>query len=193
MTEAYPLQWPDGWPREQNPQYSKFQTGLVQARNGLTRELERLGASDIIISSNAALNKNGEISARQPKIHDTGVAVYFTLHGEQRCLPCDKWVFLEDNVHALELTVGALRGLDRWGAKEMVDAAFRGFAALPPGDSSSVSSGWWTILDVSPEATLDEIESAYRRMVKIYHPDKGGNTHMFKLVVEAYNEAKTSY
>lgn len=194
MAEAFPLDWPDGWPREQNPQYSRFQTGLVDARNGVMRELELLGARDIIISTNAVLNKNGDIAARQPKIHDTGVAVYFTLHGESRCLPCDRWTRLEDNLHAIELTVGALRGLERWGASEMVDAAFRGFAALPPGDTSALSRiedhGWWTVLQVSQTATPDEIDAAYRRMAKAYHPDKGGNTHMFKVVTEAYEQAK---
>lgn len=34
MAEAFPLDWPEGWPREQNPQYSRFQTGLVDAAMG---------------------------------------------------------------------------------------------------------------------------------------------------------------
>ncbi len=189
--EAFPLQWPDGWRREQDPQYSKFQTGLVSARKGLMRQLELLGAEDVVISTNAVLNRYGEISARQPRIHDTGVAVYFTLYGEQRAIPCDKWIRLEDNVHAIELTVEALRGLDRWGAKETVDAAFRGFAALPEG-SSEVSVGWWTVLGVEATASLSEIETAYKRMAKTHHPDVGGNDEDFKQVTAAYQQARAS-
>lgn len=157
------------------------------------RQLE-LGARDVVISSNAVLNKNGEIAARQPKIHDTGVAVYFTLHGESRCVPCDRWVQLEDNVHAIELTVEALRGLDRWGASEIVDAAFRGFAASRPATRRRSVARRTT-------AGGPSSKSARRRqrrrstqpstgMVKVYHPDKGGNAHMFKVVTEAYEQAK---
>lgn len=184
MIEAYPLSWPAQWPREQDPQYSSFKTGLVQAQRQLVRELELLGATDIIISSNAQLNRYGEIAARQRRIDDTGVAVYFTLHGEQRCIPCDKWILLEDNVHAIELAVAALRGLERWGARQMVDAAFSGFAALP----ASSKTGWWVVLGVPRDATRDQIEREYRAWVKIHHPDVGGDPAQFREITEAYRE-----
>jgi len=189
--EAFPLQWPDGWHRDQNPQASKFQTGLVQARKGLMRQLDLLGAENVVISSNAVLTQDGEIAARQPKIEDTGIAVYFTLHGEHRAIPCDKWIRLEDNVHAIELTIEALRGLDRWGAKETVDAAFRGFAALPAG-TTTVQEGWWTTLEVEPTAGLVEIDAAFKRLVKVHHPDGGGNDVAFKRLMDAYRLAKAS-
>src|SRR5688500_17728679 len=115
---AYPLCWPIGWPRCQSPLYSNFKTGLAKARDGLARELDLLGARGVVVSSNAVLLRDGSIAARQPRLTDTGVAVYFTLGNEQKCIPCDKWVYLEDNVHAIALTVNALRGLERWGAKE---------------------------------------------------------------------------
>lgn len=90
MTEAYPLSWPDGWPRNHHPMASTFKTDLVRARVQLHRELELLGATGVVISSNAVLTKSGDIAARQPRMVDTGVAVYSTLRGEPRCIPCDK-------------------------------------------------------------------------------------------------------
>ncbi len=48
------------------------------------------------------------------------------------------------------------------------------------------------LLGVSPDATTDEVKSAYRRMVKVYHPDKADsfmknhNEQVIKLVNEAY-------
>ena len=184
---AYPLVWPVGWPRCQNPQYSQFKTSLAKARDGLMRELELLGARGIVISSNAALLKSGEIAGRQPRLGDTGVAAYFTLGRDQKCIPCDKWVLIEDNLRAIELTVGALRGLERWGAKEIVSAAFQGFQALP---ASTEGAAWWRLLEVAPDASEVEIEAAYRRLVKSHHPDAGGDADTFRRLTAAYQQAK---
>ncbi len=184
---AYPLDWPPQWPREQHPQSSAFKTGLVTARDGLTRQLELLGATSVVISSNAELTRDGNIAARQRRIDDTGVAAYFVLDGEERCIPCDKWIRLEDNLRALELTVEAMRGLERWGAREIVRRAFSGFAALP---ASGSGSGWWDVLGLYPEATVPEIESAYRLRARQYHPDVGGSPDEFTRLTEAYRQAK---
>jgi DnaJ-domain-containing protein 1 len=186
MIDAYPLAWPVGWPREHSPQYSSFRTPLEAARDQLFRELELLGATDVVISSNAEVSKTGYILVRQRRIDDTGVAVYFTLNGAQRCIPCDKWVLLADNVHAIELTVNALRGLERWGAKEMVNAAFAGFEALP----ESTHRPWHTVLGLSPEAANEEIDRAYKRLAKRLHPDLGGSAAAFHELQDAYQAAK---
>jgi DnaJ-class molecular chaperone len=48
------------------------------------------------------------------------------------------------------------------------------------------------ILEVSEAATLDEVKAAYRRLVKIYHPDKShgfvqsSNAEVLKIVNDAY-------
>ncbi len=47
-----PLQWPDGWPRTAHPR----NTRLVEARAGLMRELQRLGASQIVSWQGVARN-----------------------------------------------------------------------------------------------------------------------------------------
>lgn len=185
--DAYPLSWPRHWPRNQKPQASSFKTGLIDARDGLVRELALLGAKSVVISCNAERLGNGMIAARQRRIDDTGVAVYFTLKGAQKCIPCDKWIRLEDNLRAVELTINALRGLDRWGAKEIVDAAFQGFTALP--EATGVAA-WWDELGVAPSASNDEIDTAYRRLIKQHHPDVGGDVEAFRRVTEAYRQAK---
>lgn len=184
--EAYPLHWPVGWPRCQSPRYASFKTGLAKARDGLLRELDLLGARNVVISSNAVLLRSGDIAARQPRIEDTGVAVYFTLKGEQRAFCCDQWVYLHDNVHAIELMIGAIRGLERWGGHQPVAAAFQGFQALPEGDNAA----WWRVLEVEPTASEVEIEAAYRRLAKQHHPDAGGSAERFRRVTEAYRLAK---
>jgi curved DNA-binding protein CbpA len=49
---------------------------------------------------------------------------------------------------------------------------------------------YYTILELSPAASLDEIKKAYRRLALIYHPDKNGNdayaATQFTEIKEAY-------
>ena len=44
----------------------------------------------------------------------------------------------------------------------------------------------YDILGVSSEANQDEIKDRFRKLVKILHPDKGGDAKLFQLVTEAY-------
>jgi hypothetical protein len=148
-----------------------------------------MGARNIVINSNMQIRSDGIPYARQPNITDTGVAVYFTLNGNQQCIPCDKWVGLAENVHAIGKTVEALRGLERWGAKEMVDAAFQGFKALPASAGIVTDRSWWQTLELSgPDVTYNEIQAAYRRLAKQHHPDAGGDSAEFEKIRKAYEE-----
>jgi hypothetical protein len=182
-----PLSWPAGWPREAHPATGRFDTPLPTAAAALAWELERMGATDVVVSSNAELLRNGQFRASQPRLNDPGVAVYFTLTGRPSCIPCDRWKRLQDNVQAVRLMVRALRGLDRWGSIGVVSAAFAGFEALPAGGSSGV--GWWDVLDVPSNASRDAIDAAYRRLARIHHPDVGGDEARMQQVSAAYEEA----
>lgn len=192
MIDAYPLHWPPAWTRTKHPDYARFQTPFATARNELMRELDLLGARDIIISSNVELRRDGLPYAGKRHPEDPAIAVYFKLNGENQCVPCDKWNRAEDNLQAIRLTIAALRGLERWGAKEMVNAAFRGFKALP--ESIIVGAGtaraWYEVLEVSQDASPDVIDAVYRRLLHKVHPDKGGNVADFTELQTAYKQAK---
>ena len=192
--KQYPLQWPLGWKRTQNPLRSRFEPGSVYAESYVVlQELRRLGASEIVISSNMQYKADGTPYARQPNISDTGVAVYFKLNGNEQCIPCDKWLRLEDNLRAIAKSIEALRGLDRWGAKEFVSAAFRGFKALPEsGSAAPLRRDWWVVLGVSSQANALEVKAAYREKLKLTHPDMGGDPSEFAEVQTAYDEWKNS-
>lgn len=184
---TYPLCWPPGWPRCQTPQHSRFETTPTAARAHLLAELDRLGARDVVVSSNAALLKSGDLAGRQPYLEDTGVAVYFVLDGQQRVIPCDKWVRLGDNLRAIGLTVNALRGLDRWGTPGIVAAAFAGFHALPAGPAPD-GVPWWQVLELPPNADAAAIKAAYRVKARATHPDVGGDRTAFERLTAAYDQ-----
>ena len=45
---------------------------------------------------------------------------------------------------------------------------------------------YYQLLDIDPKATPDEIKKAYRKLVKVYHPDTGGDDNKFKQLSTAY-------
>ncbi len=51
---------------------------------------------------------------------------------------------------------------------------------------SDVFIDLYNILDVDMEAKSDEIKNAYIKLVKVHHPDHGGNPEMFQQITRAY-------
>lgn len=187
MTEAFPLQWPVGWPCTPKPTTARFDTSLGGARDGLIYELNHMNAKNIVINSNMVLRRDGLPYANQSRLDDTGVAVYFTLNGDQRCIPCDRWNTVVDNLQAVRKTVEALRGLDRWGAKAIVDAAFSGFKQLP--ESVIIpEEPWYQVLGVDVHASTSEIRKAFATLAKKHHPDIGGDPVEFDRIKQAYEK-----
>lgn len=185
--DAYPLNWPLTWPRTDYPERSRFGVSFAVARDELLSELDMLGATDVVISSNVELRRDGLPYANRPEPTDTGVAIYFTIDGRQQCIPVDRWDRVKDNLRAAGLTIAALRGLERWGAKHMVDAAFAGFAALPAGGTSG--EAWWEVLRVSRHINDEDLRHTYLMLVKESHPDSGGDPERFLAIQMAYDQA----
>lgn len=178
--QAYPLAWPVGWPRTDpnKREQARFKVTLFGSLDGLKRELELLGAKDLVLSSNVTLG------ATNPA--DPGVAAYFNYQDAPACIPCDRWKRVEDNVHAIAKTIDAMRGIERWGAKHMVRAAFRGFTALsPPKDMKP----WREVLGHDIR-NREELEDRFKLMRSKSHPDKGGDAEKFSAVTRAYESAK---
>lgn len=187
-TDAYPLKWPGHRPRtvQASRKNSAFKTTPGKARDELIRELNMLGAKDIIISTNIHTYEKGGrqvmYADQSASTSDPGVAVYYTWKAEQYCLSCDKWRSVKENLQAIMKTVNAIRGIERWGSGDMLKAAFAGFKELP----DPAEKDWWKILGVEPWASLDEIRSAYKQKAKKHHPDVGGHSQAFIEIQEAY-------
>ena len=60
----------------------------------------------------------------------------------------------------------------------------------PETDEPTAPKAAFAELGVTPGATLDEVNRAYRRRVKEVHPDQGGDEEAFRRVREAYTTAK---
>lgn len=178
---AYPLQWPPGWPRTDatRREGGRFKVTLAGAMATLRDELRLLGAKNEIVSSNVSLGD------QNPK--DVGIAVYFDFDGQPACIPCDRWNRVEANVQAIAKTIEAMRGIERWGAKHMLKAAFRGFAAL---SGPSTGRTFREVLGLGADATKATAEAAYRRLRSQHHPDKGGGAIEFHELQLAWEQAQ---
>lgn len=187
--EAYPLHWPAGWPRTKYRERARFRTHFVIARDELFREIQRLGARAPILSSNLALRRDGLPYAVKAQPDDPGVALYFQYKKRPMCFACDRWDRVQDNVQALCLTIGAIRGIERWSASDMLDRAFTGFEALPaPGQKQH----WRAVLGFTTGETVTKelVDRRAKELASINHPDHGGDATTFAAVMTARNEAR---
>jgi DnaJ domain len=199
-TRAYPLAWPDGWPRtpknarESGHQFTQINydgarvsVSLEYAHARLREELMRLKAAYVVVSSNYRLDEHGFPVETGFGVKDEGVAVYFTLNGRAMVMACDRYERAAANLRSLGLAVEAMRQLERHGGGAMMERAFAGFAALPPPPTC------WEVLGLDPGASRAEIERAFRDRAKKAHPDAGGNDNaMAELNIardDALNEA----
>lgn len=190
VAEAYPLYWPDGWPRTAAGKrtHSLYKLSLARSMVELMDEVYRLGGRQAVLSTNVPTRRDGLPYASMREPDDPGVAVYFLYRGKQRCFACDKWRTVRENVRALSMAISALRSLERCGVTEMLDRAFAGFMALPDPERTK---SWWNVLGVPREAGREQIETAYRELARLHHPDKeNGNGERMAEINEAVRRAR---
>ncbi len=114
------------------------------------------------------------------------MVAYFSYDGAAVAIPCDRWIKIEHNVKAIALTIEAMRGMERWGAKHMIRAMFTGFKALP----ASSKRHWTDVLGIASTCGKDFAEMAFRTLAKKHHPDNGGDTALMQEVNAAWSECK---
>lgn len=184
MIESFPLCWPDNWNR--TPRWkrapSRFRLTMDQARQDLKYEIDMLGGERLIISTNMPLRRDGEFHAGARNPEDPGVAVYFIYKKKQMCFACDQHPYVRENLNAIAKTINALRGIERWGASDMLERAFTGFAALP-------KAAWQSILELGPNPSRQDIEANFRRLAMQHHPDRGGDNGRMAELNRAREEA----
>lgn len=193
MTNAYPLHWPPGMPRNKSPARSQFKTTLGGAVGNVQDSLRRFAADtgkkveSLIISSNVTL------TSMRPT--DSGVAVYFRWDAIDCCIAVDRYGAVEDNLQAIHHIIEAERTKLRHGGLNIVRASFRGYANLPPptGPDGQLAPPWRAVLGVTERATIEDVESAYRALVKTAHPDRGGDPGKFNLITDAVRQARQEF
>lgn len=165
---SYPLQWPEGWLR-MDPELRKHGRlhgggDYLACCEGIAREIKLMKGYNVSISSDYPLDSNGvpdydayyslPIENGRRINFDDGVAVYFTLGGHQRVFACDKWSSVSSNIRAIQKTIEAIRGIERWGSSEMLTRIYDSFTVLPQ-EEKPLPMPWWDLLGVQPHTPLD--------------------------------------
>jgi hypothetical protein len=154
----------------------------------LQTELRLMGAQNVVISSNVPLRQDGLPLASQggKRYDDPGLAVYFTLNGKALSMARDGHNTPWENIHALILTIRAIRSIERHGGRMMMERAFAGSAAIAPPDWKKP---WREVFGVKPD-WYGDINALFREKARNRHPDAGGNDTLMAELNVAYQEAK---
>lgn len=169
---AYPLHWPEGWPRTKRREPGRFKAESWRVIQDLRDEIARLGGRYSVITSNIALRNDGlpYADTLKRKLDDPGLAIYFERKGKQMVFACDRYDSPVKNARAIALTIAAIRGIERWGASSMLERSLSAFEALPPPET------WRQILGFNGGAVTEEqINARYRDLARTAHPDAGGS------------------
>ena len=212
---AYPLSWPQGWPRHtaaqrQRAQFSRrvHSQGSSYAHkesltvsgalgrlhsevNAFTKNGKpwRINPDTMIVSTNIPVRRaDGLPMSGRAEPEDVGVAVYFRFDGKPCVLACDKWDRVADNIAAIASHLDAMRGMERWGVGRL-SQVFTGYAALPEPGKRHVGP-WWNVLGTAHDAPFEKVREAYLSLVKKHHPDNGGDADEMAIINVAYEEAK---
>lgn len=160
------------------------------AIRNVTDELRRFGADSGKTIQNVVLSSNVTLTDQQPR--DPGVACYFRWDGIDCCIAVDRYQKVEENLQAISLVIEAERTKLRHGGLNIVRAAFRGYAALPPpvDAGGNLPRPWWDVLGIQQDSKLADAEARYRELVKIAHPDRGGDPARFNEITDAIRRTR---
>src|SRR6516164_8716891 len=193
MTEAYPLRWPDGWPRtlpyrrESDSRFGGSGRNTVgRARDQLIHELRLLGATGIVVSTNVPIKADGLLYADNKRLDDPGIAVYFKFKKKSLVMARDGFTSVAGNLRSLGLAIEGMRQMHRHGGDLMLEKAFDGFLAIAPRDWKKP---WREVFGIKADWS-GNITELYHAKARERHPDAGGSDTLMAELNVAYEEAR---
>ena len=188
--QAYPLSWPDGWSRTKHPASSQFRASLSGALTNVNKSIELFAKDSGHKVDNILISSNVTLGNLRPK--DSGVAIYFSWNGISTCIAVDRYKKVEENLQAIHHCIEAERTKLRHGGINLVTAAFRGYAALPP--ASGLNDDWWSIIGVTEDAEYGTVLNVYKLKRSEYHPDRPtGDKNKFNQLQAAWKQAQEHF
>jgi curved DNA-binding protein CbpA len=73
--------------------------------------------------------------------------------------------------------------------QEELERLLREWRRICGGFAAEAGSDCWSVLGLSPTATLEEVKGRYRQLAREHHPDRFGDEEAFKRVSAAYEQA----
>lgn len=111
---------------------------------------------------------------------------YTTRQGVPVKLTMDKQDSSRDNLRVLYLAVNAMRLNELRGIADVMQSAYAQTTALQARQATTTGTGPYAVLHVTPGASWEVIEAAYKAQARKLHPDAPGGS---KEAMQRLNEA----
>lgn len=174
----FPLAWPTGRQRKKHRirgQFSQAKDGgsgqrpisIATATERLEDQLQRLGGTLPILSSNLELRLDGRPRADRGAPADPGVCLYFQMKGQPYAMACDTFNEVAQNIAAIANHIEATRRIERYGVATAAET-LQAFSALPPPMVTPPPVDWRKVFGLAPGAVMtgEEISALYRIKAK---------------------------
>lgn len=172
---------------------SQFKTDRDDSIRMVGRELELLGAESWVLEVDYAerdIRIDGTLRKDARPIGPRIVADAETDKGPLR-MACDTYEVAKANIHAIALTLAALRAIDRYGAATKGEQ-YTGWLALPSvGTTTTRVNDAWALLILESQwgfdiplkdRTREKADTVFRQAIKRVHPDSGGSDDRLRAV-----------
>lgn len=180
---AYPLTWPQQFPRAKFREDGRFKTALPNAIKNVQTSLRGFASDSGKSLKNLVISSNVTLGADAPA--DPGVAVWFEWDGLQVCIPVDRYRSVASNLQAIHHIIEARRVELRHGTLALVRATFTGFLSLP----APAGKSWREVLDLQGPVGFADVDRAYRQLASKRHPDKAGGSNEAFMELNAARES----
>ncbi len=172
--------WPADTPIER--QRSRFDSYWSTTLNDLERELNHLGARDVVIQlalRESDIRLDGWPKERSRPEHPGVILAFESKHGPLKYTTgtFDHW---QDNIRAIALGLESLRRVDRYGITKRGEQ-YTGWKALASGSQAEA--------DLELGRRLIAEHGGLKAAKRATHPDAGGDADDFRAVMAAGGEA----
>ena len=185
----------------------RLATNLLEPRGRIAQLMDELGGVEVLRSTEDAPNSVwvGEDQApqgaagyyvkRRVPIHHTiqsdgrQAVLQFVYQDRRHRISNGTMATAEANLRVIALLLESFSEFVRHGFMTWADC-FLPFVVQGHQDATSSGGEWWRILRLPPDATPEEMKSAYRLQARKCHPDRGGSDEAFQRIERAYEEAK---
>lgn len=143
--------------------------------NELESSLYKWGATEIDVNyPRGARSEKSDQSA-----DERTVILQYMLKGKDVKVEMGRQLRAVDNLRVLYICIESMRMNERRGMSETMESMYLQLAS-PVQEKSP-----WEILGIMPDSPIEVAEAVYRTMAIKYHPDKGGNPEMMRLLNSA--------